>query len=146
MRSISEKMLFGALALLAISPAQANPLRGGFPTGGGGGFGGFPTGGGGGFSGFPTGGGGGFGGFPGLPTSTSSAAPAPTGGSGSGAACSSYTIIEARGTGEPQGPSMGFRTMNQQILSRVSGGKEYDVVYPAGIDQQSSQGTTDVSV
>lgn len=32
-------------------------------------------------------------------------------------------IINTRGTGEAQGPSAGFRTMNSRITSQVSGGK-----------------------
>jgi hypothetical protein len=38
------------------------------------------------------------------------------------AGCSSYTIINTRGTGEPQGQSSGFRTMNANIQRQVSGG------------------------
>ncbi|KAK4499536.1 hypothetical protein PRZ48_010052 [Zasmidium cellare] len=60
------------------------------------------------------------------------------------ATCSSYTLIDTRGTGEPQGPSAGFRTMNSNIMSQVSGGKEYDTVYPAGSNQDSSAGTQDI--
>ncbi|KAJ1030232.1 hypothetical protein NDA16_001143 [Ustilago loliicola] len=60
------------------------------------------------------------------------------------AGCSSYTVIDTRGTGELQGPSAGFRTMNQKIFSTVSGGVEYDTVYPAGIDQNSAQGTANI--
>ena len=33
-------------------------------------------------------------------------------------------LIDTRGTGEAQGPSAGFRTMNSNILSQVSGGRE----------------------
>lgn len=60
------------------------------------------------------------------------------------AGCSKYTIIDTRGTGEAQGPSAGFRTMNSNIMSQVSGGEEYDTKYPAGADQNSSQGTADI--
>lgn len=60
------------------------------------------------------------------------------------AACSSYTIINTRGTGEAQGQSAGFRTMNSRITSQVSGGKIYNTVYPAGINQDSSAGTKDI--
>ncbi|CAD0085109.1 unnamed protein product [Aureobasidium mustum] len=59
-------------------------------------------------------------------------------------ACSSYTLIDTRGTGEAQGPSAGFITMNRNIMSQVSGGKEYDTVYPAGSNQDSSSGTADI--
>jgi hypothetical protein len=60
------------------------------------------------------------------------------------AKCTSYTIINTRGTGEIQGPSAGFRTMNSQITSQVPGGKIYNTVYPAGYDQNSAQGTQDI--
>ena len=58
--------------------------------------------------------------------------------------CPSYTIINTRGTGEAQGQSAGFRTMNSRITSQLTGGKIYNTVYPAGINQQSSQGTQDI--
>lgn len=60
------------------------------------------------------------------------------------AACSKYLIIDTRGTGEAQGPSAGFRTMNQRIFSTVSGGSEYDTVYPADYSQNSASGTQDI--
>ena len=60
------------------------------------------------------------------------------------ASCSSYVVIDTRGTGELQGPSAGFRTMNQQIFSTVAGGTEYDTIYPAGFDQNSAQATTNI--
>ncbi|KAF4331725.1 cutinase 1 [Fusarium beomiforme] len=60
------------------------------------------------------------------------------------AKCSSYTIINTRGTGEIQGPSAGFRTMNSRILSQVPGGKVYNTVYAAGFDQNSVLGTQDI--
>lgn len=34
--------------------------------------------------------------------------------------------------------------MNSNIMSQVSGGKEYDTVYPAGSNQDSSAGTADI--
>ncbi|KAF2825832.1 A cutinase-like protein from cryptococcus Sp [Ophiobolus disseminans] len=60
------------------------------------------------------------------------------------AICPSYTIINTRGTGEPQGPSSGFRTMNTNSLSSLTGGKIYNTVYPAGFDQNSQAGTADI--
>ncbi|KAF5711591.1 cutinase 1 [Fusarium globosum] len=60
------------------------------------------------------------------------------------AKCTSYTIINTRGTGEIQGPSAGFRTMNSQITSQLPGGKIYNTVYLAGFDQNSAQGTQDI--
>lgn len=62
----------------------------------------------------------------------------------SAATCSSYTIINTRGTGEIQGPSAGFRTMNSRITSQVPGGKIYNTVYAAGWDQNSALGTRDI--
>ena len=60
------------------------------------------------------------------------------------AACSSYTIINTRGTGEMQGPSAGFRTMNSKITSQLPGGKIYNTVYPADFSQVSTVGTADI--
>jgi|SRR5690242_11959571 len=60
------------------------------------------------------------------------------------ASCPSYTIINTRGTGEPQGPSTGFRTMNSRVTSTLSGGKIYNTVYAAGFSQNSAAGTTDI--
>lgn len=60
------------------------------------------------------------------------------------AGCSSYTIINTRGTGEVQGESVGFRTMNKNIQSQVPGGKIYSTVYLAGYDQNSALATTDI--
>ncbi|KAJ3570070.1 hypothetical protein NPX13_g5858 [Xylaria arbuscula] len=58
--------------------------------------------------------------------------------------CPSYTIINTRGTGEVQGESAAFRTMNSQITSQLSGGKIYNTVYPASFSQNSAQGTQDI--
>jgi predicted esterase len=59
-------------------------------------------------------------------------------------ACSSYTIINTRGTGEAQGPSAGFRTMNANIQRQLSGGKIYNTVYAADASQNSAAGTADI--
>ncbi|KAI1276418.1 A cutinase-like protein from cryptococcus Sp [Xylaria sp. FL0933] len=73
---------------------------------------------------------------------------APTDGTSSkraaSSACPSYTIINTRGTGEVQGESAGFRTMNSQITSQLSGGKIYNTVYPADFNQNSAAGTQDI--
>ncbi|KAH8923469.1 carbohydrate esterase family 5 protein [Atractiella rhizophila] len=55
-------------------------------------------------------------------------------------------IINTRGTGEPQGPSAGFRTMVRNTLAGkpIPGGAEHDTVYPAGFNQDSSEGTADI--
>ncbi|WPH03557.1 putative cutinase 1 [Acrodontium crateriforme] len=60
------------------------------------------------------------------------------------ATCSSYTIIDTRGTGEAQGPSAGFLTMNSNVQAKLSGGKVYNTVYAASFDQQSSAATQDI--
>ena len=60
-------------------------------------------------------------------------------------ACSSYTLLNTRGTGEAQGQSSGFRTINSQIQRQVSGGKIYNTVYSASASQISTAGTRDVS-
>lgn len=57
------------------------------------------------------------------------------------AACPSYTIINTRGTGEVQGPSAGFRTMNSNVQAQLPGGKIVNTVYPADISQNSAAGT-----
>ncbi|KAK4891554.1 hypothetical protein LTR27_009885 [Elasticomyces elasticus] len=53
-------------------------------------------------------------------------------------------IINTRGTGETQGESTGFRTMNSNIRSEVSGGSIYNTVYAAGASQNSAAGTRDI--
>ncbi|KAF3043924.1 hypothetical protein E8E11_005153 [Didymella keratinophila] len=60
------------------------------------------------------------------------------------ASCPSYTIINTRGTGEIQGPSAGFRTMNSRVQAALSGGKIYNTVYPADFSQNSAAGTQDI--
>jgi hypothetical protein len=60
------------------------------------------------------------------------------------ASCPSYTIINTRGTGEPQGPSAGFRTMNSRVTAALSGGKIYNTVYLADFSQNSQAGTADI--
>ncbi|KAK8095211.1 cutinase [Apiospora kogelbergensis] len=73
---------------------------------------------------------------------TTSAAPAQS--AAAAGACSSYTIINTRGTGEPQGESAGFRTVNQQLMRDVPGGKVYNTVYLADASQNSALGTQDI--
>lgn len=60
------------------------------------------------------------------------------------ASCPAYTIINTRGTGERQGPSAGFTTMNSRVRSALSGGTIYNTVYPAGFSQNSAAGTSDI--
>jgi hypothetical protein len=58
--------------------------------------------------------------------------------------CPRYTIINTRGTGEVQGPSSGFRTMNTNIQAQLSGGTIYNTVYAADFSQVSTAGTADI--
>lgn len=58
--------------------------------------------------------------------------------------CPSYTIINTRGTGEPQGESSGFRTMNSRVRAALSGGTIYNTVYAADFSQNSAAGTADI--
>lgn len=59
-------------------------------------------------------------------------------------ACTSYTIINTRGTGERQGESSGFTTINRNVRSAVPGGSVYNTVYAAGFSQNSALGTRDI--
>jgi hypothetical protein len=58
----------------------------------------------------------------------------------------SKVIISTKGTGQPQGPSSEFRTMVKTILASVAGGVEYDTVYPASYNQNSSAAASDASI
>ena len=58
--------------------------------------------------------------------------------------CPSYTIINTRGTGEIQGESSGFRTINAAVTRAIPGGKIYNTIYAAGASQNSALGTTDI--
>ena len=60
------------------------------------------------------------------------------------AGCPRYTIINTRGTGEPQRESSGFTTMNSRVRSQKSGGEIYNTVYAAGFSQNSAAGTRDI--
>ena len=48
--------------------------------------------------------------------------------------CHKYVLISSRGTGELQGPSVGFIGMIDTTLDAVPGGLEYEVAYPAAPD------------
>lgn len=50
------------------------------------------------------------------------------------AECHDYVLINTRGTGEPQGTSVGFRAMLEDILTAVPTGFVYDTVYLAAPD------------
>lgn len=58
--------------------------------------------------------------------------------------CPRYTIINTRGTGEPQAESSGFRTINSRVRAQKSGGSVYNTVYAAGFSQNSAAGTRDI--
>ena len=58
--------------------------------------------------------------------------------------CPRYTLVNTRGTAEPQGESSGFQTMNSAITRQLSGGDIYNTVYAASFNQDSSAATTDI--
>ena len=58
--------------------------------------------------------------------------------------CNNYVIISTRGTYEAQGPSIGFKDMIAWTLGNVTGGVEYDTVYPAEKNQTFFYGANDV--
>ena len=55
-------------------------------------------------------------------------------------------IISTRGTSEAEGPSAGFITMIANTLAKLPGGVEYDVVYPAAANQDSSVAVANVGL
>jgi hypothetical protein len=55
-------------------------------------------------------------------------------------------ILSTRGTGVPQGPEYSAIEMIAATKAAVPDGAEYDVVYPASQDQNSTAATIDVSV
>ena len=73
-----------------------------------------------------------------------SAAPVSEAKRAASSSCPSYTIINTRGTGELQGESAGFRTMNAAVTRALSGGKIYNTVYLADASQNSALGTADI--
>ncbi|KAK3181821.1 hypothetical protein K4F52_006888 [Lecanicillium sp. MT-2017a] len=54
------------------------------------------------------------------------------------------SIINTRGTTEPQGESLGFATVNAKVHESRPGGKTYNTVYPADWDQNSTAATEDI--
>lgn len=58
------------------------------------------------------------------------------------AECYNYVLINSRGTGEPQGESLGFRGMIKEVLAELPGGDSYNTVYPAAPD--ATQETTHI--
>ncbi|KAI6883061.1 hypothetical protein KC360_g5199 [Hortaea werneckii] len=55
--------------------------------------------------------------------------------------CADYKLIDARGTGEPQGMSLMFYNMIQHTLDAVPGGVSQPVPYPAAPTQNITSGT-----
>ena len=62
------------------------------------------------------------------------------------AACTDVEVIFARGTGEPQGPSVLQRGTVSALKGAVGGRsvQDYSVVYPAGADQNAAPGAADL--
>ncbi|KAH8589596.1 cutinase-domain-containing protein [Bisporella sp. PMI_857] len=54
--------------------------------------------------------------------------------------CAAYKLLDARGTGEPQGVSTMFSIMVESVLANVTGGVSQPVEYPAGFDQNTTSG------
>ncbi|KAI1336782.1 A cutinase-like protein from cryptococcus Sp [Xylariaceae sp. FL0016] len=79
-----------------------------------------------------------------LPVLALPATAAPSSAKRASSTCPSYTIINTRGTGESQGQSAGFKTMNSRITSQLPGGTIYSTVYEAGWSQDSEAGTEDI--
>lgn len=50
------------------------------------------------------------------------------------AVCYDYLLIDSRGTGEPQGESIGFRGMIDQVMATIPNGGRHDTIYPAAPD------------
>ncbi|KAK0555821.1 hypothetical protein OC845_000078 [Tilletia horrida] len=55
--------------------------------------------------------------------------------------CRDYLLISARGTGQPQGPSVGFISAIRQTLAAVPNGQEVDVQYAADYSEIYQPGT-----
>jgi hypothetical protein len=64
------------------------------------------------------------------------------GGGGGAAACAPVEVLAARGTTEPQSGSFIMGGLSSGIASRT-GGRVYQVVYPAAISQNFTPGVTD---
>lgn len=63
------------------------------------------------------------------------------------AACNDYLLVDTRGTGEPQGESIGFKDMISDVLATLPDGARYDTVYPAAPDvtqQTTLIGSSDI--
>ncbi|KAL0937159.1 family 5 carbohydrate esterase [Colletotrichum truncatum] len=58
--------------------------------------------------------------------------------------CAAYKLIDARGTGEPQGVSMMFQTSIQRALANSTAALSHSVIYPAGYDQNVTAGVKNI--
>ncbi|KAK0555820.1 hypothetical protein OC845_000077 [Tilletia horrida] len=76
-----------------------------------------------------------------LPGFFNPGSPSSSGSGSSGAPCKDYLLISARGTGELQGPSVGFLSAIRQTLNAVPNGQEVDVQYPAAFTEWFHPGT-----
>ncbi|KAM0227314.1 hypothetical protein ACHAPO_011669 [Fusarium lateritium] len=54
--------------------------------------------------------------------------------------CAAYKLLDARGSGEPQGVSLMFQNTIERILANNTGAVSQAVVYPAGFDQNVTSG------
>jgi hypothetical protein len=63
----------------------------------------------------------------------------------SNSTCHDYVLISTRGTFEAQGPSFSFPGMVNQTLGNLTGGIEYDTVYPANASLQIYIASADVT-
>ncbi|CAG5161091.1 uncharacterized protein ALTATR162_LOCUS5961 [Alternaria atra] len=58
--------------------------------------------------------------------------------------CAPYKLIDARGSGEPQGVSLMFQVAIQNVLAKNLDAVSQSVVYPAGFDQNVTAGVQNV--
>ncbi|CAG9992990.1 unnamed protein product [Clonostachys byssicola] len=54
--------------------------------------------------------------------------------------CAAHKLIDARGSGEPQGVSLMFQDVLERLLANNTGAVSQSVVYPAGFDQNVTSG------
>jgi pimeloyl-ACP methyl ester carboxylesterase len=54
--------------------------------------------------------------------------------------CAAYKLLDARGSGEPQGVSLMFQTAIERLLANNTGAAYQSIVYPAGFAQNTTFG------
>ncbi|RFN46901.1 family 5 carbohydrate esterase [Fusarium flagelliforme] len=59
--------------------------------------------------------------------------------------CAAYKLLDARGSGEPQGVSLMFQNTIERILANNTGAVSQAVIYPAGFDQNVTAGVNFVT-